>query len=72
MPRPTNKQRRLKQAKELLENETLYEIFEERKQEIRDRWQSSDTPEKRESCFYEITALEGLKDAIYAVGTDTE
>ncbi len=72
MGRLTKKQRQIKEAAELLENETLGEIFKERKQEIRDRWQASDTPEKRESCFYEITALEGLKDAIYAIGTDTD
>lgn len=71
MARPTAKQKRIKQAKELLENETLQSIFEERKQDIRDRWQASDTPERREACYYEITALEGLRDAIYAIGTDT-
>ncbi len=71
MARPTNKQRQIKEAKELLANETLREIFTERKQEIRDRWQASATVEQREACFFEITALEGLRDAIYAIGTDT-
>ncbi len=71
MARPTKKQRQIKQAQELLENQTLREIFEERKQEIQERWQASATPEQREACYYEITALEGLRDAIYALGTDT-
>jgi hypothetical protein len=72
MARPTKKQRQIKEARELLANETLKEIFEERKQEIRDRWQSSTTRDEREACFFEITALEGLKDGIYAIGTDDD
>lgn len=72
MARPTNRQRQIKQAKELLDNETLTEIFESRKQEIVERWQSSQTTVGREACWFEITALEGLGDAIYAIGTDTE
>lgn len=72
MARPTKRQRQIKQAKELLENETLREIFEARKQEIVERWQSSQTTADREACWYEITALEGLNDAIYAIGTDSE
>lgn len=70
MARPTSKQKRTKQAKELLENETLTEIFEEREQEIIDRWKGSNTVEKRETCYHELTALEGLRDAIYATGND--
>ena len=72
MGRPTTRQRQIKEAKELLENETLGEIFKARKLEIFQRWQSSQTPEGREACWYELTALEGLNDAIYALGTDTE
>ncbi len=71
MGRPTKHQRQIKEAKELLENETLREIFETRKQEICERWQASQTPADREACWYELTALEGLNDAIYALGTDT-
>lgn len=71
MARPTKRQRQIKQAQELIENETLQEIFDERKSDIRDKWQASGTPEQREACYYEIMALEGLKDAIYAIGTDT-
>ncbi len=71
MARPTNRQRQIKQAKELLANETLREIFESRKQEIVERWQASTTPADREACWFEITALEGLRDAIYAIGNDT-
>ena len=70
MARPTKKQRQGKEAQELLANETLKEIFEERKQEIRDRWQACADRDEREACYFEITALEGLKDAIYAIGTD--
>ena len=72
MARPTSKQIRAKQATELLENETLASIFEEREQEIVERWKVSTTVERRESCYHEITALAGLKDAIYATGTDTD
>ncbi len=71
MARLTVKAGRIKQAKELLENETLRHIFDEREREICERWKGSDTVEKRESCYFEITALEGLRDAIYATGTDT-
>ncbi len=72
MARLNKKQRQIKEAAELLQNETLKEIFESRKQEIFDRWQGSNTLDKREACFYELTALEGLRDAIYAIGTDTD
>ena len=66
MARPTSKQIRAKQATELLENETLASIFEEREQEIVERWKVSTTVERRESCYFEIMALAGLRDAIYA------
>jgi hypothetical protein len=72
MARPTKRQRQIKQAKELLANETLREIFDARKQEIFERWQASQTTELREACWYEFTALEGLNDGIYALGNDTE
>ncbi len=71
MARPTSKQTRIKQAAELLENETLQYIFDEREREIYDRWKASETVEERESCYFEIKALEGLRDAIYATSTDT-
>lgn len=70
MARPTSKQKRTKQAAELLENETLASIFAERERDIYERWKGSDSVEKREACYFEITALEGLRDAIYAIGTD--
>ena len=72
MARPTAKKQRINQAKELLENETLSSIFDEREREIVERWKVSTTVERRESCYHEITALAGLKDAIYATGTDTD
>ena len=71
MARPTSKQLKIKRAQELLENETLADIFSEREREIYERWKCSDTVEKREACYYELTALEGLRDAIYATGNDT-
>ena len=70
MARPTSKQKRIKQAAELLENETLRYIFDEREREIVDRWKGCGTVEEREACHFELTALEGLRDAIYAIGTD--
>ncbi len=69
MVRLTTKQRRTKQAAELLKNETLAYIFGEREREIYERWKGCGTVEKREACYFEITALEGLRDAIYATGT---
>ena len=72
MGRPTSKQIRTKQAAELLENDTLRAIFDERELEIVERWKVGTTVERRESCFFEITALAGLKDAIYATATDND
>ncbi len=72
MARPTNKQIRIKQAAELLENKALMAIFDDRAKEIIERWIGSTTVERRETCYFEITALAGLKDAIYATATDTD
>ncbi len=70
MARPTSKQKRIKEAQELLGNETLIAIFATREQEIIDRWKSSTISAVREACYYEITALEGLRDAVYATATE--
>lgn len=70
MARPTSKEKRQNQATALLENETLLAIFDERELEIIDRWRGSDSVEERESCHSDLTALEGLRDAIYAAGND--
>lgn len=72
MARLTSKQRMIKLATELLNNEALISIFDSRQLEIVERWKCSDTVEKREACYYEICALEGLRDAIYATATDKE
>ena len=71
MARPTSKQKRIKDARELLENETLAWIFDEREREIYERWKGCGAVEEREACHLELTALEGLRDAIYATGTDS-
>ena len=70
MARPTSKETRIKQAKELLENPVLNAIFREREREIYERWKGSTGFEAREACYYEITALEGLRDAIDATATE--
>ena len=70
MARPTSKQKQIKEARELLENETLTEIFDTRESEIYERWKTSTSFEIREACYYEITALEGLRDAIDATATE--
>ena len=70
MARPTSKAKLAKEARELLENETLIAIFAAHENDIIERWRGSDTVEKRESCRFELTALEGLRDAIYAAGTE--
>ena len=72
MPRPTKKQQRIKEAKKLLENQTLLEIFSERDREIYERWKGSANAGVREECYHEIRALDGLRDAIYAAGTDED
>ena len=72
MARPTAKKQRIKQAQELLENDALRSIFDEREQEIVERWKASTTVERRETCYFEIIALAGLKDALYATATDTD
>lgn len=66
MARPTVTAKRRKQAKELATNETLLWIFAEREREIYERWKASEDTASRELCFYDITALEGLRDAIDA------
>ena len=70
MARPTNKQRRIKQAADLLENETLTSIFDERLSDIYERWKSGSTVEERETCYFDVRALEELRDAIYATARD--
>lgn len=72
MTRPTSKQKRIKQATELLQNETLAHIFDAREREIVERWKGCDSLEKREACYYEIRALIELRDTIYATATDTD
>lgn len=72
MARPTSKQIRIKQAVELLENDTLRSMFDDLELEIVERWKVSTTVERRETCYFEITALAGLRDTIYATATDTE
>ncbi len=52
-------------------NETLTHIFNAREQEIIDRWKASGSAEKREACYYEMTALIELRDTIYATATDS-
>ena len=70
MARPTSKATRAKEARELLENKALIRIFAAHERDIIERWRGSDTVEKREACHFELTALEGLRDAIYATGTE--
>ncbi len=71
MARPTNKQKRINQAQELLDNDYLQQIFTDLREDIRDKWQSCDDAERREACYYEVRALEDLKDGIYATAKDT-
>lgn len=71
MARPTNKQKRINQAQELLDNDTLQDIFRQLNEDIRDAWQASDDAERREALHYKVRALEDLKDGIYAAAKDT-
>jgi len=66
MARPTKKQKRRSDAQELLENTALDDIFAGLKEDLRDKWQSSSTTDSREAVYYEIKALEDLRDEIRA------
>lgn len=60
----------IKQAQELLDNQTLLDILDQRREDIRDMWQTSTDCESREACYYEVRALEDLKDGIYSTIKD--
>ena len=66
MARPTNKAKRKAEAQALLDNTALTEIFDERKEDLRNKWQNSATTDSREAVYFEITALEQLRDEIRA------
>ena len=70
MARPTSKAKLAKEARELLENKALTAIFSAHEHDIIERWRGSDSVEKREACRFELSALEGLRDAIDAAGTE--
>ena len=66
MARPTKRQQRIRQARELADNETLREIIASRELEIFERWKASDSTEQREICYHDYIALGELRDAIDA------
>lgn len=70
MGRPTNKQRRIKDAKDLLECKTLQDMFDEREAQIVGTWKSERDPLARERLHIEVQALSELKDYIYATAND--
>lgn len=72
MARPTKQERRANQAKELLKNETLNEIFDGREREIFERWKSSETTDEREICYHDYIALGELRDVIDATARGDE
>lgn len=53
-------------AAQLKNNALLPEILSARANEIRDDWEAADTPEKREQCWLELTAINNFKDFLYA------
>jgi hypothetical protein len=69
MARPSSKQVRAREAREISDNGTLRVIFDERAADIRSKWESSRTIDERETCHADIRALNELKDAIYAAAT---
>lgn len=69
MARPNKRDVRAREAREIHENGTLREIFDERAASIRSAWEAAQTVEQREQCHADIRALNELKDAIYAAAT---
>lgn len=69
MARPSSKQVRAREAREINENGTLRVLFEEREAAIRSAWAAAPTVEQREACHADIRALNELKDYIYAAAT---
>ena len=66
MGRPTNEQRLVNAAKELVSNQALDIIIYERREDLRDKWQMCTTTATREAVYHEVIALEELRDAIQA------
>lgn len=66
MARPTNKQIRKREARELLENKTLKAIFDEQETKIKDAWTCCEDRDDREKLHMELYALNELKEYIYA------
>lgn len=53
-------------ARRLREDHDLGRILEARETEIYRRWLGADTTTAREACWYEMRAVEALRDAIRA------
>lgn len=65
MARPTNKQKRAREAKELVENATLWDLLEERAEIARKDWEAASTVEAREACHQRIKAVRELRDYVH-------
>ena len=65
MGRPTNKQKRQREAKALTESETFQELLSERQEQIRTDWEVAQTVEQREALHAQIVALNDLRDYIH-------
>lgn len=65
MARPTNQQKRQKEAKAILESETFQDLLRERREQIMADWEVAQTVEAREGLHAQIRALTDLRDFIY-------
>lgn len=70
MARPTTKQRKIRDAQDLLDNQALESIFKGMESDIFERWVTSTDKEARERLHADITAARKLKECIYASATD--
>lgn len=65
MARPTNKQKRQREAKAILESDTFTELMRERREQIVADWEVATTVEDREGFHAQLKALNELRDFIY-------
>lgn len=53
-------------ARGLEKNALLPELIDARAQEVREAWEAESEPERRESHWFELKALNDFKDFLYA------
>lgn len=64
MARPTNQQKRQREAKAILDSDTFRDLLRERREQIVADWEIADTVESREGFHAQLKALNELRDYI--------